>query len=610
MADNANIEAKVKIDSSDAQGALAAMVAELKALREGWERSEEAIEDAENQVHDVDQEQKNLNRSTSIWTGIWQGVGQALFGAAMRGLKGLYNVIADNIDAAGEFGDTFDLMAARGVQNVGALKEEVRALANELGASKLDVAKGVSLISMIGPNGTDSIEATNAAMFAARLTGADFNNVLRESAQLTKAFGLSGNELPNIIAKMVAGARAAKVEFDEFAPAMIRIGPTASRLGISIDKLTNVSIAGLRKGLQPTRMGLQGWQEVMEQLAAPTDEFLQALQDAGIIADATFGSMRQSLTQNFDAFITKIGQSQQVMGLFGTESQTFLQGVSTELGNVATSANSAAVSFKTMQSENQQLVNNGFGAYEQFRKRITGLGEEIAAPFSAARDAFFNAMNEMFTEERIAVITEWLAGVTEGFSAWAVDLGGRIAGDIAAALDGERTFGDILYNWILDGLAAVMTMIYDAVKDFIVIPLMQGFEVWFDQYVIPFMDLMVDFVTKGMDAAKNYVLNNAASVFQPITDWMAGVGGDELYGPRMPAGFTPQGPSRIVGPGDFDPSAMTYRAPGAGGGNSYSRGGDTFIVQGGNDRELIAKTVQQVRSRDERLGRHALAGAF
>lgn len=277
---------EVEIDQSTTEGALLAMVAELKKWRDGWEKGTAQVGKAEKGIKEVSAETKRAKELTEIWKGIWQGIGQGLFKSAVNGVRGLVGAIAGGIDTANEFGDIFDRMAARGVENIDTLKESVRDLANELGTDTLETAKVVDLADLLG-GGVGAIDTARAALINFNLTGADYNMAIRESNQLTRAFNLGHDQQADVLAKVALSARRASVEQSELYSSIVKLAPQANNLGITLDDLLEVTEAGLKKGIQPIRMGLMGMSEVMEQIAQPTEEFTKALVENRIVTTAS-----------------------------------------------------------------------------------------------------------------------------------------------------------------------------------------------------------------------------------------------------------------------------------------------------------------------------------
>jgi hypothetical protein len=277
------IEAKVEIDQSSAESALASMIAELKSFREGWEDGGKEITKAEKSVRAVGDETHKVSILTETWKGIWQGVGQGLFSLAAAGVHGIVSETERLIDKANEFGDTFERMAARGVANAKELEAATIQLANALGTDLLETAKAVDLSTIISPEGTDHIETARAALMSLQLTGADYNQTIRDSAQLTKAYNDEGVTQAEVIAKIALASREAKVEGADLYQAVAKLAPQTKRLNISLDELLQVSVAGLKKGIQPMRMGLMGMSEVLDQVVKPSEDLVKVLAEQEVV---------------------------------------------------------------------------------------------------------------------------------------------------------------------------------------------------------------------------------------------------------------------------------------------------------------------------------------
>jgi hypothetical protein len=215
----------------------------------------------------------------SIWHGVWTGVGIQLFDSIASGIRGIIGWLVEGMDDADEFADIFELMAASGVQGADKLKDATRQLRREISGDLLPTANAVkdAIDAMVPADA--AIAVAKMALKIEELTGAEARENIRSSAQLVKAFNEEWKRQPEIMAAVALAARRAGVSQQDLHSVMARIAPLAGKIGVSFSQLLAVTEQGMKRGLQPAKLGLQGMGEVMEQIVNPSEDFRRKLME-------------------------------------------------------------------------------------------------------------------------------------------------------------------------------------------------------------------------------------------------------------------------------------------------------------------------------------------
>lgn len=278
------ITGEVVIDQSSAQGALVAMVAELKAMRAGWEASAKSITAVEKDIKGVKDQTEKAGAAANIFKGVWQGVGQAISLTSILGvIKGISSSIGEAMGEAQSFKEMLAQMKAKGVEDVSALEVGIARLANEMRVSMSDAGKAFKSAFSVSNDQTVAMETARTALINYRLAGADASKTIQASEQIIKSFNLEANEQSLVIMKVADAAKAADISQDAMYDSIAKLAPIANKLGTNLDQLLNVTVAGVKNGLQPTAKGIAGLGEIMEQLADPSDELRQAMIDNHLV---------------------------------------------------------------------------------------------------------------------------------------------------------------------------------------------------------------------------------------------------------------------------------------------------------------------------------------
>jgi hypothetical protein len=268
----------------NAAGELKGILAELKLFREQWVEAGTTIKAADTQVVKVTESSGKLG---SIWTGIWQGVGQKLFTGLVSGLVSIGRSIVSQIDQANAFGDVFQRMSARGVEDVGAIEVAVVSLATAMRSDLVQTAELVEEAMKLGVKGAGSMEVIAAAMRNEEMEGYSAMAAIEGSTRVRKALNLTMKDQADMIAAVGEASLRANVSQSELYSLMTRSMAYLPKLNASWKDLLITTENVAKKGLLPMRQVVTAMVEGMRNLAEPTEEMATALQNSGIVSTAS-----------------------------------------------------------------------------------------------------------------------------------------------------------------------------------------------------------------------------------------------------------------------------------------------------------------------------------
>lgn len=247
-------------------------------------------------------------------------VGAAFAGATFAGAQ--FSAELSKIAALGEF----DLGTRQGVKDLEELKAAILAVGSARSGPALSVGESGTAIREAIKAGLKVDEAVSGLAPALKLAvigGEELDDVFVTLAQSQSTFNLKAEDFTRIAAAINTAAQETSGSIKDFSDALIRVGPSASIAGFSIDE-TLQALAVLAKG--GIKGGTAGTQlaRVLDQLVIPKSAAAKAVfEDIGFSAIDAAGNTKdlQTIFTEFSAALDGLSESDRLAKLqtvFGT----------------------------------------------------------------------------------------------------------------------------------------------------------------------------------------------------------------------------------------------------------------------------------------------------
>jgi TP901 family phage tail tape measure protein len=294
------------------------------------------------------------------------GAGVALTAAA----------IGQATKASLELDEALRPVAARSQQlanSIGALKDEVRALARETGQSEQELAAGLAAIVQGGvADATASVEFLRVAADVARATGEQIPQSAAAVDSVLDAFNLKADRAREVADQLFVAAREGETSFARFAGAMQKAGTVTSDLGIPLQE-TAAFLASVARRTGNVDQAATALVTVLAKAASATDETRKRLRDFGV--DASEAAIRsKGLTAFIEELQAKVGDRKDLLADFFGSART-------------ASAFFAAISDAQGAARSLDAITRAENEVAAAAKRATTAGEEFARLFKNIRQA-------------------------------------------------------------------------------------------------------------------------------------------------------------------------------------------------------------------------------
>jgi TP901 family phage tail tape measure protein len=172
-------------------------------------------------------------------------------------------------------------------------KDEVMALSGETARSPQELADALYFLASAGLDASEVMPTLEKSAQAAAVGLGETGDIARLTANAMNAYADSGLTATQVTDTLVAAVREGTAEPTEFADALGRILPVASKAGISFDQVT-ASLSSLSNIGLDVNEGVTAMRGLLLALEAPGSQAAQALDDIGLSAD----DVRRSLSED------------------------------------------------------------------------------------------------------------------------------------------------------------------------------------------------------------------------------------------------------------------------------------------------------------------------
>lgn len=233
------------------------------------------------------------------------------------------------------FEDAFTKISAvsnASAEDIERWRGEVLSLAGETAQAPQALADALFFLASAGLEANQIMPTLKASAQAATVGLGELADISRLTANVLNAYPESGLKAIDVIDTLVAAVREGTAEPEEFADAIGRILPIASKAGIGIDEVV-ASLAALSNIGLDVDEGVTAMRGVMQTLLAPTLKAKNALAEMGISSDelraslaedgliATLRLLDEASGGNIDTMNAVIGNVRALTGAFGLTEQ-------------------------------------------------------------------------------------------------------------------------------------------------------------------------------------------------------------------------------------------------------------------------------------------------
>ena len=181
--------------------------------------------------------------------------------------------------------------ARREVGRLGVMQRDAASYSKQYGYSQKEIADQYTELTKRGYTANQSIGSMKSMLQAARASGDDFNDVVKNVSSTVDAFGMRTNNTSKMIERtrrvtnaMAYAADMTATDFQGMGEAMSYVSASAHQAGQSVETTTAAVGELSNAGIEGTRAGT-GMRKVMNSLIAPTSNATAALKKYGMSID-------------------------------------------------------------------------------------------------------------------------------------------------------------------------------------------------------------------------------------------------------------------------------------------------------------------------------------
>ena len=181
--------------------------------------------------------------------------------------------------------------ARREVGRLGVMQRDAASYSKQYGYSQKEIADQYTELTKRGYTANQSIGSMKSMLQAARASGDDFNDVVKNVSSTVDAFGMRTNNTSKMIERtrrvtnaMAYAADMTATDFQGMGEAMSYVSASAHQAGQSVETTTAAIGELSNAGIEGTRAGT-GMRKVMNSLIAPTSNATAALKKYGMSID-------------------------------------------------------------------------------------------------------------------------------------------------------------------------------------------------------------------------------------------------------------------------------------------------------------------------------------
>jgi TP901 family phage tail tape measure protein len=319
----------------------------------------------------------------------------------------------DSVRSALRFDQAFTRIGAltnTSADSLGQLREQVLALSGETAKSPTELADALYFLSSAGLSAAQVTEALDRTARAAAVGLGQSADIAKIVVNALNAYADSGLTATEVTDTLVAAVREGTAEPEEFASALGRILPIASKAGIEFDELvaslSSLSNIGLdvNEGVTAMRGLLQALEapgtqaaKTMEAVGISAEEMRRVLADRGLLAALRL--LEQRTGGNIDVMRKIVPNIRALTGAFGLTQQEAAK-VEQQFRAVQDATGSLDKAFKeTAQSASFQVAR----ALQDIRTQ----GQELGATVLPALADVLGVVSDHFMEVAAAFAIIW-----------------------------------------------------------------------------------------------------------------------------------------------------------------------------------------------------------
>lgn len=304
-----------------------------------------------------------------------------------------------------DFEDAFTKISALSNASAGDIakwKTQVLQLAGKTAQSPQDLANALYFLASAGLKTNQVMPALEASAKGAAVGLGNAADVAKITANALNAYAGSGLTATKVTSTLVQATKAGTAAPDEFATALGRILPIASKAGVSFDQVAG-SLAGLSNIGLDVNEGTTAMRGVLQALVAPSSTAAKAMKSVGLSADqmraaiadkGLLGAMQlldKATGGNIDKLREIIPNIRALTGQFGLTGKNADQ-VAKIFDEVAHSSGALGQSFQTTAEGpafqfRQQLAKLQVSAI-QLGEKLLPIGQKIISAVSGIAGAF------------------------------------------------------------------------------------------------------------------------------------------------------------------------------------------------------------------------------
>lgn len=239
-------------------------------------------------------------------------------------------------------------------------RQGIADLSGPLGQSQTKLSDALFVITSAGQRGAEALETLEAASKASAIGLGATTDIARAAVAATQAYGSETLSTAAAVDKLTAIVRSGNLEASELAPALGRVLPIASQLGVSFDEVGANIATFTRLGVSASE-SVTALKSLLSNLLKPSKQAAKELARLGISADDLRASVANNgLAATLDQLITAYdGNTEGLARLFGN-----VEGLANALGT----AGAQGKEYKKIVDEiakSNGIVNEGFEKVSQ-----------------------------------------------------------------------------------------------------------------------------------------------------------------------------------------------------------------------------------------------------
>ena len=302
----------------------------------------------------------SVQKSAKGWdaaiTGAVAGMAAAI---SQKLLQAIYQIPAALVTSTAEF----EAQATKIETLVGLSREEVEGLTQSLldmapavGVGPVELAEALFVVTSAGQSGADALKIVEEAAKASAIGLGDTADIARAVTSVLNAYGTENISAARATEILTATVREGNLEASELAPALGKIIPVASQLGVGFDEVGANIATFTRLGIN-SREAVTGLQGVLTAMLAPTEQAAKAMAEMGLSGE----SLRKSLSeQGLQATLAMLierfrGNEEALFKVIGR-----VEGFVNVLGTAGSQGAAYAEVLRSVQEESQGIVDQGF----------------------------------------------------------------------------------------------------------------------------------------------------------------------------------------------------------------------------------------------------------